>query len=169
MSLLIVNTLPGANPAARTAIQELSKRISDCRIIHAYEMDIQPCAGCNFCWLRTPGICALQDGYEEILRGYLASDVTIFLAGTAMHFVDHRMKNIVDRLLPLATMYIRVSQGQCRHVPRYDKKYRFGLLYAGAADQDYLNAWMKRVMLNLGGESLGALPIERVREVISCI
>ena len=57
----------------------------------------------------------------------------MFLSGTALNFVDYRMKNIVDRMLPLATMYIHIVDGQCRHVPRYDKKLRFGLLYAGAA------------------------------------
>lgn len=79
------------------------------------------------------------------------------------------MKNVIDRVLPLATMYIHIVDGQCRHVPRYDKKLRFGLLYAGAADGDYLRYWMERVMLNLGGESLGALPIDRAEEMLACI
>ncbi len=30
------------------------------------------------------------------------------------------MKNVIDRMLPLVTMYIRIADGQCRHVPRYD-------------------------------------------------
>ena len=88
---------------------------------------------------------------------------------TALSFVDHRMKNLIDRLLPLVTMGIRIADGQCRHVPRYDKHYRFGLLYAGAADRAYLNRWMERVMLNFDGESLGAYPIEKAEEVLSCI
>ena len=79
------------------------------------------------------------------------------------------MKNAVDRLLPLATMYIHIVDGQCRHVPRYDRNLRFGLLYAGAADGAYLNRWMDRVMLNLGGESLGARPISEAKELLVCI
>ena len=79
------------------------------------------------------------------------------------------MKNVIDRILPLATMYIHIVDGQCRHVPRYDKKLRFGLLYAGSADGAYLNRWMDRVMLNLGGESLGAYPISDAGEVLSCM
>ncbi|MGN1026461.1 MAG: hypothetical protein ACI4P4_08645, partial [Faecousia sp.] len=83
--------------------------------------------------------------------------------------VDHRMKNVIDRILPLATMYIHIVDSQCRHVPRYDKKLRFGLLYSGPADRAYLNHWMDRVMLNLGGESLGTYPIDHAKEVLSCI
>ena len=59
--------------------------------------------------------------------------------------------------------------GYLRHVPRYDKKFRFGLLYEGAADRNYLNRWMERVMLNFDGESLGAYPIENAEEVAMCI
>lgn len=169
MSLLIVNTLPKENPVAQAAVRELQSGVSDSKVIYAYEMDIRPCAGCNFCWLKTPGTCTIKDGYEEILEGYLTYDATIFLTGTALNFVDHRMKNVIDRLLPLATMYIRIVDGQCRHEPRYEKKYRFGLLYAGAADQSYLNEWLKRVMLNFDGDSLGAFPIGQAREVLACI
>lgn len=169
MKLLIVNTLLEEHPAVQAAIHDLQSGASDCKVIHAYEMDIRPCVGCNFCWLKTPGICSIKDGYEEILKGYLAYDATVFLAGTAMNFVDHRMKNVIDRVLPLATMYIKIAGGQCRHELRYDKKSRFGLLYAGTADRDYLNEWMERVMLNFGGDSLGAFPIGQAKEVLSCI
>ena len=169
MRLLIVNTLPAGSPAALAAIQALDGAVSECRVIHTYEKNLRPCCGCNACWLVTPGVCSIRDGYEELLKAYLESDVTVFLAGTALNFVDHRMKNVVDRLLPLATMYIHIVEGQCRHVPRYEKELRFGLLYSGTADGAYLNRWMDRVMLNLGGESLGAYPITEAKEVLSCI
>ena len=111
----------------------------------------------------------MKDGYEELLKAYLAYDATVFLSGTALNFLDYRMKNVIDRTLPLVTMYTHVVDGQFRHVPRYDKKLRFGLLYSGSADKAYLNHWMERVMLNFGGESLGAYPISDAKEVFSCI
>ena len=164
--LLIVNTLPKDDPAALEAIEKLSRSVPECRVIHAYEMNIRPCAGCTACWLVTPGVCAISDGYDGIMKAYLECDTTVFLAGTALGFVDHRMKHMIDRLLPLATMYIHIVDGQCRHVPRYDKKFRFGLLYQGKADRPYLNEWMERVMLNFGGSSLGAFPISETEEFV---
>ena len=169
MRLLIVDLLPEGDETALAAIRTLREGVEECRVIHAYEKNLRPCVGCNACWLVTPGICAIRDGYEELLKAYLEYDAAVFLAGTALNFVDHRMKNTVDRLLPLATMYIHIVDGQCRHVPRYEKDLRFGLLYSGAADGAYLNRWMDRVMLNLGGESLGAYPITEAKEVLSCI
>ena len=169
MSLLIVNLLPEDAPAALTAIETLGTAVPDNRVIHAYEKNLRPCVGCNACWLVTPGVCSIRDGYEELLKAYLEYDVTVFLAGTALNFVDHRMKNIIDRLLPLATMYIHIVDGQCRHVPRYEKRLRFGLLYKGVADEAYLREWMDRVMLNLGGSSIGVFPITQAEEVHACI
>lgn len=167
--LLIVNTLPEDDPAVLPALEILHSSVEEVRVIHAYEKNLRPCIGCNACWLVTPGVCAVKDGYEELLKAYLDYDATVFLSGTALNFVDHRMKNVIDRILPLATMYIHIVDGQCRHVPRYDKKLRFGLLYSGSADKAYLNYWIERVMLNLGGESLGAYPIDHAKEVLSCI
>ena len=169
MSLLIVNLLPEHDPAALTAIETLGTAVPDNRVIHAYEKNLRPCVGCNACWLVTPGVCSLRDGYEELLKAYLEYDATVFLAGTALNFVDHRMKNVIDRILPLATMYIHIVDGQCRHVPRYEKRLRLGLLYSGTADGAYLSHWMERVALNLGGESLGSYPIAEAKEVLSCI
>ena len=169
MSLLIVNLLPEDDPAALTAIETLGTAVPDNRVIHAYEKNLRPCVGCNACWLKTPGVCAIRDGYEELLKAYLEYDAAVFLSGTALDFVDHRMKNIIDRLLPLATMYIHIVDGQCRHVPRYGKRLRFGLLYKGVADEAYLREWMDRVMLNLGGSSIGVFPITQAEEVHACI
>ena len=169
MSLLIVNTLPEGNKAALDAIRTLRDRTDRCGVINTCEMELQPCVGCNACWLVTPGICSRKDGYEELLKAYLEYDATVFLSGTALNFVDHRMKHIIDRLLPLVTMYIRIVDGQCRHVPRYDKRFRFGLLYSGAADRAYLDESLDRVMLNFSGESLGAYPITQAREAFPCI
>ena len=166
MRLLIVNTLPKEAPAAQAAVEELRENVKELRVINAYEMELQPCVGCNACWLKTPGICSIKDGYDELLRAYLEYDAAVFICGTALNFVDHRMKNVIDRMLPLANMYIHIVDGQCRHLPRYDKRYRFGLLYDGQADRDYLNEWFKRVALNFGGDSLGAFPVPQAKEVL---
>jgi multimeric flavodoxin WrbA len=161
MSLLIVNTLPAKEETAQRAIRLLKPD----KVLETTAMRLLPCLGCNDCWLKTPGICAIKDDYPELLKGYLSYDATIFLAGTSLGFVDYRMKNLADRLLPLATMYTQVVDGEMRHVPRYDKHYKFGLLYKGEADGTYLNRWLSRTALNMDGVSLGAFPIEKAEEV----
>ena len=168
-TLLIVNTLPETDTAALSALAELTASLPEGHVIHTERLRLLPCVGCNDCWLKTPGMCSIKDDYEQLLKAYLSYDAVVFLAGTAFGFVDYRMKNVIDRILPLFTMYTFLVDGEMRHVPRYDKKYSFGLLYAGEGDHEYLNLWMKRVMVNMLGKSLGAYPIQNSKEAISCI
>lgn len=168
-SLVVVNTLPKNAPTVLAAINALTAKAETGEVIHTEDMKILPCVGCNACWLKTPGVCAIRDDYEAILRSLLRYDAAILISRTVLGFIDHRTKNIVDRTLPLATMYTHVVDGQMRHVPRYDKRFRFGLLYAGAGDRAYLIDWMERFALNLGGDSLGAFPMEEAGEVSLCV
>lgn len=168
MSLLIINTLEEDSPIAKSAINDLSAKTSTHKIFHTARMKIAPCVGCNSCWLKTPGICALKDDYEQILKAYLQYDTTIFISDTSLGFISYKAKNTVDRMLPLATMYTHVVDGQMRHIPRYEKKYRFGLVYSGVADIPYMEQWLERFALNFNGISIGAFPVERCKEVSLC-
>ena len=169
MSLLIINTLEEDNPIAKNVISDLSAKTSAHKIFHTARMNISPCIGCNACWLRTPGICALKDDYEQILKSLLQYDTTIIISDTSLGFIRYKAKNVVDRMLPIGTMYTCIVDGQMRHIPRYEKKYRFGLVYSGIADIQYMEQWLERVALNFNGISIGAFPVEKCKEVPVCI
>ena len=55
------------------------------------------------------------------------------------------MKNLLDRILPIATMYLQFVDGQMHHVPRYDIRPKMGVVYVGDANREYLERWMERV------------------------
>jgi len=165
MRLLIINTLDEIDPAVKSAIDVLSAKTSLHTVFHTANMKIMPCIGCNSCWLKTPGICAVKDDYEQILKAYLKHDAAIIISDTSLGFISYKAKNIVDRMLPLATMYTHIVDGQMRHILRYEKKMRFGLLYSGDADIEYLQQWLQRFALNFDGTSIGAFPIEKCGEV----
>ena len=96
MRLLIINTLPKDHPMAEKAICYLTEKVAVCRVFYTEDMEVVPCIGCNVCWLKTPGICAVKDDYEQILRAYLQYDVTVFISDTTLGFVGYKMKNIID-------------------------------------------------------------------------
>ena len=77
MSLLIINTMSEDDASAQNCIQQLIKDKQDYKVIHTENMKISPCIGCNVCWLTTPGICAIKDDYEEILKAYLQYDTVL--------------------------------------------------------------------------------------------
>ena len=138
-------------------------------IIEAGSMNISHCIGCNSCWLKTPGECSIKDDYEIILKKIIHADQLWVISDTALGFIDHKGKNIYDRILPVATMYLKFVGDQIRHVPRYDKLPDLGLIYFGDGEKEYLNRWIERAALNFEKKSLGVFERDNLKEAVSCM
>ena len=166
--ILIINT------TTDTAVtDELKKSLAgsegDVEIIEAGSMKISHCIGCNHCWLKTPGECAIRDDYELILKKLIHADQMWVISDTALGFIDHKGKNIYDRILPIATMYLKFVGDQMRHVPRYKKLPDFGLIYFGDGEKEYLKRWNERAALNFEQKSLGVFERAEIKEAVSCM
>ena len=63
--VLIVNTTK--DTAITDGLQAIIKNKGiDAQIIEAGDMKISHCIGCNYCWLKTPGICSIKDAALRI-------------------------------------------------------------------------------------------------------
>ncbi len=166
--ILIVNTT-----SDRTITSELTsalaKKGAEFEVMETSDKRISHCIGCNYCWLKTPGICSIKDDYEEILRKLVHAEQLWVVSDTALGFLDHKGKNIFDRILPLATMYLKFKGNQMRHVLRYKGRTDIGLIYRGEADREYLERWNSRATLNFGSKSLGAFPDSELKEAVTCM
>ena len=166
--VLIVNTTADTSVTDELK-KNLEERAVDAEIIEAYGLKISHCIGCNHCWLKTPGECAIKDDYEIILKKIIHADQLWVISDTALGFIDHKGKNIYDRILPIATMYLKFYKGQMRHVPRYDSQPDLGLIYLGDAEKDYLKRWNERAALNFERSSLGVFERTEIKEAVSCM
>ena len=66
-----------ANHIGKVIAEELlgsAENAVEFELIDTAGMHISHCVGCNYCWLKTPGICAIQDDYEPILRKISVAD-----------------------------------------------------------------------------------------------
>lgn len=160
---LVIDSI--GSPLIKEMADMMQKENQAVKVIDTRDKKISPCIGCNNCWLKTPGVCSIKDDYEELLKAMLLHDRIILVGAISLGFIDYRLKNIVDRILPIATMMIHIVDGEQRHVPRYDKHLEFGLLYDGDGNREYLNDWMERFALNVAATSLGAYPIGEYNEV----
>ena len=131
----------------------------DVEIIDTTDMKIAHCIGCNQCWLRTPGICAIKDDYETIVKKMVGADGLWIVSGTRFGFLDYKGKRLMDRILPMLNIYIEVRDGWMRHELRYHAL-NIGVLYQGAGDRAMLEDWCNRTAANIGGHSLGAIPLD---------
>ena len=145
------------------------KNPAEFELLDTTGMHISPCVGCNYCWLKTPGVCAIQDDYEPILRKINKADQVWLVSDTRFGFVSWQTKNMIDRIMPLVTMYLKFKDGQMRHVMRYDHQPDIGIIYTGDGDQAYLEQWCQRTVLNLGSRSLGVFSESRRKEAVSCM
>ncbi len=162
---LIVSTLDKNDQDAKELITHLNNTVHDLEIIYANELNLKGCIGCNRCWLVTPGICTIKDDYEQLLIKYLQAKQVIFLTEAKLGFGSYKLKDIIDRGLPLDTMNLKFKNGQMRHYRRYKKHLKMGLIYKGDGNQEFLDKWFYRVMLNLDGESLGTYNMDNKEEI----
>lgn len=165
MKHLIITTLFESDENSNKIIDSFTEKINDIEVFHSSKYKIGNCIGCTNCWLKTPGICAVKDDWELLFRKILSSDCIIFITETNLGFVSYKMKNIVDRLIPLALPYTKPYKGELRHISRYNKHWKFGLIYSGNGNKEYLNEWMKRFTLNFFSKSLGAYKMDESEEL----
>ena len=183
MKVLVVNTTDDSNITAEFEkiikercpdMEKVSSFYSNeseeaIQIIEAGNLEIKPCVGCNFCWLKTPGICSVKDDYTDIFKEYLKADKLFFITDNVFGFVSPKCKNAVDRLIPVATMYLKFKNKEMRHVARYDNVADIGFIYTGDGDRDYLTRWCSRINVNFETKSLGAYHHTQIKEAVACM
>ena len=152
---IVLNTIE-----EKAVLEQISNLIKDddIEIVNTSDMKIAHCMGCNQCWLKTPGICAIKDDYEEILKKLVETENLWIVSDTRFGFLDYKGKRVMDRIVPMLNMTVGFREGWMRHEMRYHPL-NIGLLYKGTADQMMMEDWCKRTAANIGGHSLGAIDI----------
>ena len=166
--VLIVNTTEDKGITSKLRQYAMDKGI-EADIVEASDMKISHCIGCNHCWLDTPGECSVKDDYEVIIRKLLNADQMWVISNTALGFIDHKGKNVYDRILPILTMNLKFIKGQMRHIRRYDNRVDMGLIVTGECDKEYLTRWNERVALNVDSRALGVYGAEDTEEYVACM
>jgi len=81
---------------------------------------IQPCVSCFCCWTKTPGQCAVKDGYDNIGALYSRCSRLIIISRCFYGGYSPFVKNVYERaacqyLLP----YLTIKNGETHHPKRY--------------------------------------------------
>ncbi|MBR5688271.1 MAG: flavodoxin family protein [Prevotella sp.] len=153
---IVLNTL------ADVTSEQISALIpdKDLEVINTSDLKIAHCIGCNLCWLKSPGVCAVKDDYETIVKKLVHADNLWIVSDTHFGFLDSCGKRMTDRLMPLLNMYIEFRGGWLRHQLRYHAL-NVGVVYRSNGDRQLLEEWCERASQNLGGHSLGAIAMDQ--------
>ena len=71
MSVLVLNTLSKYDDKILELQKLICEKAAGSEVVYTKDMKISHCIGCNYCWLKTPGICTIKDDYEIILKKIL--------------------------------------------------------------------------------------------------
>ena len=85
------------------------------------EQKIGNCAGDFFCWVRTPGMCNVNDDNRTIAAAAIASDLIIFLTPIAFGGYGSTLKGMVDHLIQNVSPFFTKIAGETHHHTRYRK------------------------------------------------
>lgn len=120
------------------------------------DMDLHPCTGCFSCWFRTPGRCVIPDGMEAIYPSFVHADLAVFSSPLIMGLFTSRLKNVLDRLIPVVLPHLTVISGEMHHHPRYGRRPLLGAVVGEEPDTEQedleiVRSLFERNALNLGG------------------
>ena len=91
----------------------------DCIILH--ETEISDCDGCFNCWIKTPGICIIDDVGRDIAIGHIQSDILILLTPITFGGYSSELKKAIDRLIPNELPFYTKIDEEIHHEPRYEQ------------------------------------------------
>lgn len=83
------------------------------------DMQIAYCRGCFGCWVKSPGLCVIDDAGRDIASAVVNSDVTIWLSPIRFGCFNSILKKVIDRLVCLISPFFMRQNGLLRKKPRY--------------------------------------------------
>ncbi len=103
------------------------------------EIEIAPCFGCFGCWVRTPGVCVIDDAGRDVARRMVQSDLLVYLTPLTFGGYSSELKKAVDRLIPNILPFFQSIDGEVHHVKRYERYPRLvaiGVAPSGPVDPE---------------------------------
>ena len=94
---------------------------ADVEVLYTKNLDIKPCLGCLYCWVKVPGKCCRKDDMEGVLKKMDQADVLVAATPLYVDGMAAPLKNVFDRSVPDAVPYFEIFDGHCRH-PLHNKK-----------------------------------------------
>ncbi|PKN77257.1 MAG: hypothetical protein CVU51_16840, partial [Deltaproteobacteria bacterium HGW-Deltaproteobacteria-1] len=82
MKILILNGNPlgdtgNIDPYIDHLVEKIKSAGHDVTAITLRDLKIGPCIGCFNCWIKTPGICSINDDARDITRQFIAAQHVI--------------------------------------------------------------------------------------------
>lgn len=103
------------------ALQEvLDKQSIHSETVVLRDHTIAYCRGCFDCWVKTPGICVINDEARDITRKMIQSDLIVYFTPIVFGGYSHFLKAQLDRSICLVLPTFGKFHGEIHHKKRYE-------------------------------------------------
>jgi multimeric flavodoxin WrbA len=127
------------------AMQDGDTVISETGKIHA-------CLGCFGCWIRTPGLCVIQDEYQQTGNLFVRADKIIVISRCCYGGFSPFVKTVFDRSIGCLLPFFKIVEGEMHHTMRAKKKNNLSVYFYGdisEAEQDTASKLVAANAVNL--------------------
>ena len=108
-----------AEQACAALTAELAARQTEVERIRIVDKTIAPCMGDFFCWIKTPGVCNLDDDNREIACAIVHADLIIYLTPITFGGYSSELKRPMDHIVQTVSPFFEMVDGEVHHRRRY--------------------------------------------------
>ncbi|NTV59873.1 MAG: NADPH-dependent FMN reductase [Chlorobiaceae bacterium] len=125
MKILILDGSPAGDTMGARVAETLSALLSagghQTEHVLLRESRIAPCNGCFQCWLKTPGMCTIDDDNRGLVAKHIRSDLVIALTPVTFGAFSPELKKFADHLIQTISPFFCRVNGETHHRQRYDR------------------------------------------------
>jgi multimeric flavodoxin WrbA/putative sterol carrier protein len=92
---------------------------AETEVIYLRDLEIKHCIGCFTCWTKTPGVCVHKDDMTKVLSRLAKAEMVVYATPLYVFTMSGLMKDMMDRMIPMAQPYIVERGNHYIHPPRY--------------------------------------------------
>ena len=102
-----------------TDIEDFRIPVAGAHKLIAPRKGIRPCVGCFGCWVKTPGMCVLRDGFERTGIEFSQCSELILVSRCCYGSVSPFVKMVQDRAISYIHPDFVLRKGEMHHKRRY--------------------------------------------------
>ena len=119
MNVLVLDGSHAGDPVAPRVVHALRSHCPDVAVITLRQQNIGNCAGDFFCWVRSPGMCNVDDDNRVIASKVARSDLLVYLTPVTFGGYSSALKRMVDHLIQNISPFFTTIHGEVHHQRRY--------------------------------------------------
>ena len=167
MKVVAINSSPNMDKGNTAVIlnpfiEGMREAGAEVEVFYTKKLKIKPCQGEFNCWLKTPGECFQKDDMEWLRPKMAEADILVLATPLYVDGMTGPMKNLLDRIIPIALPFFEMRDGHIRHPGRGHARISKTVLVSNCGfwekdNFDALLVHMKAICKNTNSEFAGAL------------